>query len=125
MNTIEDYLAILPPAHAQQLRDLFDWMGETFPTLEPRIAWNQPMWTAHGTFILGFSAATKHLSVSPEDATMAEFADRITQAGYTQTARIFRMPFGQPFDHALIGDMITYNLERKKDETSFWGKTRK
>ncbi|MCQ4950818.1 hypothetical protein NE646_14380, partial [Bittarella massiliensis] len=39
-----------------------------FPDLTPKIAWNQPMFTDHGTFIIGFSAAKAHLAVAPERA---------------------------------------------------------
>ena len=42
------------------------WVGETFPDLTPKIAWNQPMFTDHGTFIIGVSAAKAHLAVAPE-----------------------------------------------------------
>ena len=67
------------------------WVKDTFPTLTPKIAWNQPMFTDHGTFIIGFSAAKQHFSVSPEVQGMTAFCDVITKSGYSQTSNLFRI----------------------------------
>ena len=56
MQNFEEYLsAIENIEHREKMRDLFDWILTEFPELETRIAWNQPMFTHHETFILAFS----------------------------------------------------------------------
>lgn len=67
MDVFEEYLSgIENEAHRSKLREVLTWVKDTFPTLEPKIAWNQPMFTDHGPFILGFSASKPHFFISPE-----------------------------------------------------------
>ncbi len=55
MNIFTDYLAsISDDQHRAKLADVLGWVSRKFPGLEPKIAWNQPMFTDHGTFIIGF-----------------------------------------------------------------------
>ena len=41
----------------ERLSDMFSFIEASFPNLEKRIAWNQPMYTNDKTFIIGFSVA--------------------------------------------------------------------
>ena len=50
--------------------DVLVWVGFTYPKLKLRIAWNQPMFAHHGTYIIGFSAASKHMATASERATV-------------------------------------------------------
>ena len=45
--------------------DRLVWVRLTYPELELCIAWNQSMFTHHGTHIIGFSAASKHMTMPP------------------------------------------------------------
>ena len=45
--------------------EVLNWVVQNYPELELRIAWNQPMFTDHGTYIIGFSAASKHMAMPP------------------------------------------------------------
>lgn len=45
-------------------------MTQELLEVAPHIAWNQPMFTHHGTYIIGFSAASKHIATPPDRATM-------------------------------------------------------
>ena len=108
--------------HRQEMRSLLDTITERFPQLVPRIAWNQPMFTDHGTFIIGFSAAKGHISVAPERKTMVEFADAIEEAGYQASKELFRIRWGQAVNYGLLEAIIEYNVADKADCTSFWRK---
>lgn len=35
------------------MAEVLDWVAEHYPELELRIAWNQPLFTHHGTYIIG------------------------------------------------------------------------
>lgn len=50
--------------------DVLVWVRLTYPELELHIAWKQSMCTHHGTYIIGFSAASKHMAMAPEHATI-------------------------------------------------------
>jgi uncharacterized protein YdhG (YjbR/CyaY superfamily) len=69
METFEEYIAqIVNPENQARMREVLDWVAQKFPNLAPRIAWNQPMFTDHGTFIIGFSASRHHLAAAPVNA---------------------------------------------------------
>ncbi|WP_172250914.1 iron chaperone [Saccharibacillus deserti] len=123
MSVFAEYLTkIDDPLQKERLENVFAWVQETFPNLGTKIAWNQPMFTDHDTFILAFSSAKAHMSVAPEAAAMQRFSSRIEQAGYAQTAQLFRIPWKMPVDYELLQDLIAFNIEDKADCTTFWRK---
>ncbi len=78
MEVFGDYLARIDnPQQRMRTEEVLTWVMKKFPDLVPRIAWNQPMFTDHGTFIIGFSIAKHHLAVSPERAGILHFSDEI------------------------------------------------
>ncbi|MBM7657706.1 uncharacterized protein YdhG (YjbR/CyaY superfamily) [Sporolactobacillus spathodeae] len=99
-----------------------NWVTEKFPSLEPRIAWNQPMFTDHGTFIIGFSVAKHHLAIGPERAGIVRFSDEIVQAGYDHTKQLVRIRWDSPVDFSLLEKMIAFNISEKADCSTFWRK---
>lgn len=119
----EEYLSkIETEAHRSRMREVLAWVRATFPELVPRIAWNQPMFTDHGTFIIGFSAAKGHFSVSPEVQGIAAFSDEIARAGYSRGRNLFRIQWDEPIDFGLLERMIRFNRKDKKNCTTFWRK---
>jgi uncharacterized protein len=84
MEVFSKYLAgIDNPDHRERTKEILAWVANKFPNLEPQIKWNTPMFSDHGTYIIGFSTAKHHLSVAPEEVTMVKFADDIKQASYS------------------------------------------
>ena len=66
ISTLDEILATIPnDDNRARMVDVLVWVGLTYPELELRIAWNQPMFTHHGTYIIGFSAASKHMAMAP------------------------------------------------------------
>ncbi len=123
LSTFDDFLAAIPdPQHRARTREVLDWVVRTYPDLQTRIGWNQPMFTDHGTFIVGFSVAQQHLACTPEPAGIAHFSAEIKAAGYTHTAMLMRFPWDKPVDYGLLGRMIEFNRAEKKDCTTFWRK---
>lgn len=110
------------PDHRNRMEEILTWIQATFPQLEPVIKWNTPMFTDHGTFIIGISTAKQHVSVAPEEFTMTHFADRIQEAGYSATKGLFRIPWKEPVNYGLLEEMITYNIQEKAEYTGFWRK---
>lgn len=121
MNAFDEYLnTIADPERRAKLSGVFDRIAETFPTLVPRIAWNQPTFTDHGTFILAFSASKNHFSVAPEKAGIDRFAAEIDAAGYERSAMLFRIRWTDPVDHPLLERIIRFNIESKATCKTFW-----
>lgn len=123
MDVFEDFLNnIEDETHRQRMADVLNWVEKTFPNLNKRFAWNQPMFTDHGTFIIGFSVAKKHIAVAPEEKWMNQFASKVEAAGYGHGSHIFRIGFDQDVNYDLLKELIGYNIEDKKDCETFWRK---
>lgn len=106
--------------HRARTEKIFNWVMEKFPTLKPEMKWNQPMFTDHGTYIIGFSVAKQHLSVAPEQAGMNQFIEEIVQAGYDYTKELMRIKWNRPVDFLLLEKMIAFNMMDKADCSTFW-----
>lgn len=119
----EEYLGkIEDEAHQERVRTVLNWVQETFPQLEQRYAWNQPMFTDHGTFIIGFSVAKPHMAFAPEGPVMEEFADQIAAAHYNPGKKFGRIKWTQDVDYDLLKQIIAFNIADKADCTTFWRK---
>lgn len=117
----EKYLAgIDHPEHRERTEAILTWIAERFPNLKPEFKWNTPMFSDHGTYIIGLSIAKKHLSISPEEAGIERFADDIAQAGYSATKGLFRIQWNEPVHYELLEKMIEFNIEDKADYPKFW-----
>lgn len=123
MDVFSEYLAqIENQEHRTRTEEVLTWVMTSYPNLAPKIAWNQPMFTDHGTFIIGFSVSKKHLAVAPEKVGIIHFADKIVQAGYDHTKELIRIPWGHPVDFSLLEKMIEFNIQDKAACTTFWRK---
>ena len=121
ISTLDEYLATIPnDANRARMVDVLVWVGLTYPELELRIAWNQPMFTHHGTYIIGFSAASKHMAMAPERATMIRFEPVMRERGTDFSKKFARQPWNKPFDYELLDAFIQHQLAVKQDITSFW-----
>nr|WP_305120916.1 DUF1801 domain-containing protein [Saccharibacillus sp. JS10] len=110
------------PLRKERFEHIFEWIHTTFPQLGMKIAWNQPMFTDHETFIIAFSAAKAHMSVAPEKAALDRFTDQIAASGYTYTNQMFRIPWKSQVDYELLKNIIAFNIEDKVESTTFWRK---
>lgn len=123
MEVFEEYLSfIADPQQRIRTEEIFTWIIEKFPTLIPKIAWNQPMFTDHDTFIIGFSIAKQHLAIAPERAGIIHFSDEILQAGVEHTNQLVKFRWDSPIDFELLKKIIEFNITEKKDCTTFWRK---
>ena len=123
MEVFKEYLSlIVDPQQRVRTEEIFTWINEEFPTLIPKIAWNQPMFTDHDTFIIGFSIAKQHLAIAPERAGIIHFSDEILQAGFEHTNQLVKFRWDSPVDFELLRKIIEFNITEKKDCTTFWRK---
>lgn len=100
--------------------EILEWIERAYPQLGWRIAWNQPMATDHGTFIIGFSYARKHVAVAGEKKIMEVFANEFEDRGISHGTMLFRLPWDEPVPYDLLARIIDYNIADKKDVTTFW-----
>jgi uncharacterized protein len=108
--------------HRTRMTEILAWISQKFPSLVPRMAWNHPMFTDHGTYIVGFSTARQHWAIATEVDGINHFSPDIKRAGYDHTVGLMRIKWDQAVDDALLEKMIAYNIKEKDDCTSFWRK---
>ncbi|MHB1453828.1 MAG: iron chaperone [Saccharofermentanales bacterium] len=123
MEEFDEFLARIENVQNRTRTDeVLSWVSATFPDLVPKIAWNQPMFTDHGTFIIAFSVAKQHLAVAPEKAGINHFAEDIVQAGYDHGSDLMRIRWDKPVDYTLLEKMIRFNIADKAGCSTFWRK---
>lgn len=123
MEVFAEYLDnIENPGHRGRVEEVLEWIIKTFPELVPKIAWNQPMFTDHGTFIIGFSISKQHLAIAPEKVVIDSFSDEIVQAGYDHTAQLMRIKWNSPVNFSLLEKIIKFNIVDKAECATFWRK---
>jgi uncharacterized protein len=121
MEVFTKYLAgIDNPDQRDRTEEVLLWVAKKYQDLEPEIKWNTPMFSNHGTYIIGFSTAKHHLSVSPEELGITHFAEDIAQAGYSYTKGLFRIPWNKPVNYELLEKMIEFNIQDKAECSTFW-----
>lgn len=119
----EKYLAkIENDGNRARMREVLQWIADRFPDMKAKIAWNQPMFTDHGTFIIGFSASKHHFSVAPEPRGIEEFTEEFRRLGYSYGSNIFRIKWDEPVNYPLLERIIEFNRRDKKDCSTFWRK---
>ena len=119
----EEYLQkIDEPDHREKMSLVLDWVAKSYPNLVGKIAWNQPMFTDHGTYIIGFSHFKNNFAVAPEQYTMNKFKQNIEKSGYTYTKNFVRIGWNEEVDYGLLKKFIDFNIQDKADMTLFWRK---
>lgn len=116
LNTIEDDL------HRNRLIEVMEWVITNYPEMKTRVAWKQPMFTDHDTFIIAFSHSKKHMSIAPEHITIDYFSEDIINAGYEYSKEIIKIKWTDTINYKLIKKIIDYNLVEKKLCNTFWRK---
>ena len=109
-------------SHSKRVEKLFNWIDEKYPKLDAVIKWKQPMFTNHGTFIIGFSVSKKHLAVAPEKIAIQHLEEDIQKAGYDYTKEIVRIPWNRNVNYELLEKMIDFNIWDKANCSTFWRK---
>ena len=104
----------------EKLMKIFEWIEKNYPMLDTRIAWNQPMFTHHGTFIIGFSFATSHISVAPEWNVIDIFREEIENSGYKTGKKIFRITLKDELPFGILKDILDFTIDDKKEVLTFW-----
>ncbi len=113
---------IADPSQRERTQEVLNWIANKYPQLNQRIAWNQPMFTDHGTFIIGFSISKLHLACTPELAGINHFSQDINAAGYEHSMMLVKFPWKKAIDYELLAKMIEFNIADKADVQTFWRK---
>ncbi|GAE33724.1 iron chaperone [Halalkalibacter akibai] len=123
MEVFSEFIAgIDDPTHREKTEEVLTWIKNKYSNLNTEMKWNQPMFTHHGTFIIGLSVSKKHIAVAPESVTITHVEEDIVKAGYDYTKELIRIPWNAPVDYPLLEKMIEFNIWDKANCTTFWRK---
>ena len=111
---------IVNPIHRAKTEEVLLWIAHKYPELNAEFKWNQPMFTHHGTFIIAFSVASKHLAIAPERKGILQFEDEFKQKKKKYSKMLLIYPYDQPFDFDLLAKIIDFNIADKANINSFW-----
>ena len=121
MSVFEEFISGIDDSdHRERMEEVLSWVHDEYPNMERVVKWNQPMFTDHGTYIIGFSVAKKHMSVAPENKAIEEFGSALEEVGYVHTRQIFSIPWDREVDYALLKKIIEFNIEDKAGVETFW-----
>lgn len=112
--------SITNPAIKEKLEEVLAYLAEKHPDFLGEIKWKKPMFSKDGTFIIGFDAAKKHLSVIPEPYAIEIFKDDIKAAGLSSTENLFKFAEDQDINFPLLEKIIAFKLEDKKGEGKYF-----
>jgi len=123
VETFEEYLSTIKDEEKRgKVRTILNWVKEKYPNFTEEVKWSQPMFSNEGTYIIGFNATKKHLSVSPEKAGIAMFEDELKEKGYNPTSMTYRVPWNKGMDYELLKRVIDFQTEDKKGYERYWRK---
>lgn len=108
--------------HRIKLENILSWIHKEFPELDMVVKWNQPMFTDHGTFILAFSIAKAHMAFTPEEYGVGIFRDKAESLGFATSKMLIKIKWKQEVNYEFLREVISFNIEDKKDCESFWRK---
>ena len=107
--TPDDFFATLDPVAATTAHDIFAAITNTYPALEPVIAWNQPMLRLGTQYVFGVSVLTNHLLIAPwGEGVLDEFRPRLTD--YKVNKKTIQVPVDWKPDTKLLRAMAAARI---------------
>jgi len=123
VKTFEEYLSTIEDEEKRiKTRSVLNWVKKNYPYFVEEVKWSQPMFSNEGTYIIGFSAAKKHLAVIPEKAGITKFEDEIKEKGYNPGSMTYRVSWNNEMDYDLLKRVIDFQKEDKKGYDAYWRK---
>lgn len=122
---VEEYLgSIADERHRAEFKELLDWVHATWPQLVCEVKWNQPMFMDHGTFIIGFTALTNHVTVGSEPRAFEHAMPLIEQQHLKRGKKTFQIPYERSDAWEVLEQIIEFTIADKHDVQTFWDQRR-
>lgn len=108
-----DWMRQQDPAAAATARSLFDAITGRIGGLDATIAWNQPVLRNAGGYVIGCSAAARHLTLNPFSKQVIEhFRDRLAAIPAGKVSKhTFIVPIGWEVDGDLLADVAKARID--------------
>lgn len=117
--TIDEYIALFPPAVQEKLRLLRQTIREAAPEAEEAIKYRMPTFIFHGNLVY-FAAWKKHIGLYPITSSMEASLPEL--ASYATSGRgTIKFPLNQPLPVSLIQKIVASRVQENlenKDKTA-------
>jgi uncharacterized protein YdhG (YjbR/CyaY superfamily) len=108
--TIDEYIAVQPPAAQIVLERVRGAIGKAVPDAEECISYQIPAFRLHGRVLLYFAGWTEHYSIYPaSEAMVAAFPDEVEQ--YRVSKGTLRFPLSGPVPVKLIARIAKFRAK--------------
>ena len=106
-DTVDSYIE--QSEHHEVLSLIRKVINDVEPEVDEKLSCKIP------TFIKGknkiqFAVNKNHLGFYPGDEAVNEFANRITESGYTYNKGCIQIPWDKPIDYKLIEEIVKYKI---------------
>ncbi|MBU2885495.1 DUF1801 domain-containing protein [Gilvimarinus agarilyticus] len=106
-SSVEDYLSSLDAKQGKTLREVINFIIESFPDLNCKLAWNVPQVYKGDDYVFGVSALKNHLALAPWSAEVIEnFKEELERQGCVVKKNLFQVPNDWNIDKKLVSDLV-------------------
>lgn len=110
--TIDQYIAVFPPATRAVLREMRELIRSTAPEAVETMSYGMPTFDLHGRHLVHFAGYERHLGFYPTASGVAAFEGEL--APYRHAKGSVRFPLDEPLPHDLIRRIVEHRLATVK-----------
>ena len=105
--TIDEYILAHDVEIREQLQNVRKVLSARLPEATEKISWSMPTyWKGHN--IIHFAAAKKHIGLYPGPEAVAEFSEKLDQAGCKYSKGSIRIPYSDNLPFSLISEIAAW-----------------
>jgi uncharacterized protein YdhG (YjbR/CyaY superfamily) len=109
VTTVDDYLAGLAPPQRKALERVRNTVRQAVPEAEEGIHYGVPGFKLRGTYLIGYAAAKKHLSVFPTSKPIEVLQDRL--GDFSTSKGTVRFTPDNPIPDELLRELVAVRVQ--------------
>ena len=108
--TVEEYILAQDESIREQLQSIRAVLRKELPDAAEKISWSMPTYRMEYN-IIHFAAQKKHIGLYPGPEAVAQFAEKLDQAGCEYSKGSIRIPYGENLPLSLVGEIAAWCRE--------------
>ena len=121
-STVDEYIALYPPAIRKNLQLIRKTIRQAAPDAEETISYMMPAYRLHGMLVF-FSAAKTHYGFYPGASPIPVFKEKLK--GYDTSKGTVRFPVDKPVPTKLIKEIVKFKVAENKAKDALKSKAKK
>jgi uncharacterized protein YdhG (YjbR/CyaY superfamily) len=111
--TIDEYIAGFPENVQVLMQQLRKTINETAPEAKEKISWGMATFTLEGNLI-HFAGNKKHIGLYPGAEVIEAFKEKLNT--FKTSKGTIQFPLDKPMPLQLVAEIVSFNMERRKEE---------